>query len=64
MSFVIHMWIIRALKAAKREKIVQNEGQKYKIVNFHGNFPFRSLQMHKCTEKMVVEGKQYKKCTL
>ena len=64
MSFVIQTWIIGALNAAKRGKNGQNEGEKYKIINFQGNFPFGTLQIHKCTEKMVVQGKQYKKCTL
>ena len=43
MYFLRHRWVVGALKSAKRAKFGQNEGQKYKIVNFETNFPFGTL---------------------
>ena len=43
MYFVRRRLAVGALKLAKRAKIGQNEGQKYKIVNFEANFPFETL---------------------
>ena len=43
MYFAINMKVIGALRAAKEPKLVQNEGQIYKIVDFEANFPFETL---------------------
>ena len=43
MYLVRHRLAIGAVKLAKSGKIGQNEGQKYKIVNFEANFTFKTL---------------------
>ena len=40
MYFVRHGWVVAALKATKGPKFGQNEGQKYKIVDFEDNLTF------------------------
>ena len=54
MYFVRHMLGVGVLKLAKRAKIGQNEGQKFKIVNFEANFLFGTLQIDKWTAKVVL----------
>ena len=43
MYFERHMWIVGALKSEKGITFGQNDGQKYKIVNFEVHFPFGTL---------------------
>ena len=39
--------------------IWQNGGQKHKIINFEDNFPFGTLYIHKWTENVIVQVRQY-----
>ena len=54
----------RHWKVQKGPNCGQTGIQKYKIVNINANCLIGTLELHKWTNKMVVQMKQYKKCNL
>ena len=45
----------RSPQSLKNIQTLENEGQKYKIANIRANFPFKTLQIDKWTEKLFYK---------